>query len=136
MKSIQNLVYFSNATSDFESQPVQVKLSSFFIFEIAPCPFAFLWRKERKCDNAVICTEHVLAERALLSQRKVFIVSLLYLKMTSPIGFYLLRGCKGCGLGDLWEGFLVCGESLFIRPSICSTTFLQAACQDMLAHVC
>ena len=114
----------------------------FFNLEVVPlsCPFAFLWRGEMKCDNAVICIKHVLAERPLCrcfdSQRKVVIVCLQYLKMTSPIGLYLqvtemAMVSEACGKVFLW--FVV---SLFAGPGICSTTFLQAACQDELAHVC
>ena len=77
-------MYLSNAISDFESQLAQAESPTFFFFnlEVVPlsCPFAFLWRGEMKCDNAVICIKHVLAERPLCrcfdSQRKVVIVCL------------------------------------------------------------
>lgn len=81
MKSlVENLVYFFNATSDFESQSVQVESPSISILEIVPLSFCLLQRGEMKCNNAVICTERVPAERTLCkcfeSKRKVFIVSL------------------------------------------------------------
>lgn len=55
-------------------------LVAFFVLEIVPLSLTFLQREEMKCDNAVICTEHVPAERPLCRcfeyQRKVVIVRL------------------------------------------------------------
>lgn len=36
MKSVQELVYFFNTTSDFESRSVQVESPSIFVLEIVP----------------------------------------------------------------------------------------------------
>lgn len=80
MKSEQNSVYFFSTISDFESQPGQVKSPSVFILEIVPpVPLPSSGGGgEMKCDNAVICTKRVPAERPLCrcfeSQRKVLIV--------------------------------------------------------------
>lgn len=56
--------------------------------------------------------------------------------MISLIGFYTQVSERAMVSKVVGRLSLVCGERLFIGSGICSTTFLQAACQDELACVC
>lgn len=99
---------------------------------------ACLWRKGRKCDNTAICIQLSSSWKAFCGffqpERKVLIVSCLYLKMTSLIGFYLQVLESTVVLEACGKDFC-CAESLFAAPGNCSTTFPQA-CQGELAGVC